>query len=80
LPPAPGLARPALLRAWRTIALLRSFYAGVLQTDPDPYQAWVGQLRYAVHTLAFVESSPLQKRWALYSAGRCAAKIAERLT
>ena len=82
LPPADacGLTSPAIVRAWRTMGVLRSFYPSVLQTDPDPYQLWVGQLRYAVHTLSFEESGLFQKRWALYSAGRCAERITERLS
>jgi nicotinamidase-related amidase len=81
LPPVDrvGLTRPQFVRAWRTVGLLRSFYAGLLHADHDPYQLWVGQLRYAAHTLGFAEASEWQRRWALYAAGQCAARISGRL-
>ena len=36
-------------------------------------------MRYAVHTLSFDESTPLQKRWALYTAARCGDKIMQTI-
>ncbi|MBM3462208.1 MAG: isochorismatase family protein [Armatimonadetes bacterium] len=68
-------APEVLRRAWGTVRVLRAFYPGLLREDSDPRQLWIGQLRYAVHTLSFDESSPLQKRWALYAACRLAEKI-----
>ncbi|MBI2837134.1 MAG: isochorismatase family protein [Acidobacteria bacterium] len=74
-----GLERPELLRAWRTIALLRSFYPSLLQHDRDPLQLLIAQMRYAMHTLSFDESNEWQKKWALYTGARCGAMIVERL-
>lgn len=80
LPQAPrerASAEP-LARAWETIRVLRGFYPRLVRENHDPYQWHVAALRYALHTLSFDESSPLQKRWALYTAGRCAERIEQR--
>ncbi len=74
------LTSPKLLRAWETIRVLRSFYADLVKTDRDPLQLLVAQLRYAVHTLGFEESSELQKKWALYASARTAERLEKRLT
>lgn len=74
-----GVSDPKLTRAYKTVGILRSFYPGLVHADRSPLQLLIGQLRYAAHTLGFDESSPLQKRWALYAASACAARIAERL-
>lgn len=66
-----GLKSPALLQAWEVLRLLRGYYAELIHTDRNPLQLFVGQLRYAVHTLDFDECSALQKKWALYTAGLC---------
>ena len=58
-----------LERAWAVVRHLRGFYRFVIREDGDPKQARLGQLRYAVHTLGFEESSLNQRRWALYTAG-----------
>lgn len=81
----PGDATPSrtlpapFSRAWDTIGILRSFYPDLIKSDRDPLQAWIAQMRYAVHTLGFDESSLLQKRWALYTAGRCSERIVEKI-
>jgi protein-tyrosine phosphatase/nicotinamidase-related amidase len=82
--PLPSLAdfdlkHPALVRAYETLTTLRSFVAELVHEGRDPLQLLVGQMRYAVHTLSFDESSALQKQWALYMAGQCGARITERL-
>lgn len=66
---------PALLRTWRTVAMLRAIGAGYAREDRDPYQLRVPLLRYAVHTLSFEEASPLQKRAALSAACGLAATV-----
>jgi len=77
----PDLAHtgPKVRRAYETVRILRSFYPELIRHDRDPLQLLIGQLRYAVHTLGFDESSSLQKRWALYTASRCAEEVAQRL-
>lgn len=67
-----------LHRAWETVRLLRSYYPELLKADRDPMQLLIGQVRYAVHTLSFDEASPLQKRWALYTACAAAAQLKRR--
>src|SRR5690606_9033716 len=78
-PPNPDAARqfesPRLRKAWRMIALLRSFYPDLIQSDRAPYQMHVGLMRYAMHTLSFDESSALQRKWALFSGALCADLI-----
>lgn len=73
-----NISRPALLRAWQTIAWLRKHYINLIQSDRDPIQLFIGLLRYAVHTIGFDECTTWQKRWALYTAGECAKIITER--
>ncbi|MBM4379743.1 MAG: isochorismatase family protein [Deltaproteobacteria bacterium] len=65
----PGLEAPALQRAWTVLRELRLLGAERTREDRNPWQLDVALLRYAVHTLSFDEASPLQKRWALASAG-----------
>jgi protein-tyrosine phosphatase/nicotinamidase-related amidase len=79
LPELDGLTAPALVRGYQTLKLLRGFYPELVKYDRDPLQLLAGQLRYAVHTLGFEESSPLQKRWALYAACRYAEQVVERI-
>lgn len=74
-----GLTLPALQRAYRVLKQLRSYYPELIHLDRDPLQLFVGQLRYAVHTLSFNESTPLQKKWALYTAGLCCDRIRTHL-
>lgn len=79
IPPDPeaGFVFPQFTKAFRTIAHLRSFYPRLVQSDRDPYQLYVGLMRYAMHTISFDESSLLQKKWALYCGARCGEKIKE---
>ena len=74
-----NLTSPAIRRAYETVRFLRSFYPALVREDTDPFQVQVGQLRYAVHTLSFYESSDLQKRWALYTASRAAALLVDKI-
>ncbi len=74
-----GLTRPPLLRAWAVLRALRAIGARVTAEDRHPWQVSLGLLRYAVHTLSFDESSPLQKQWALASAGRHAQAVVRHL-
>lgn len=79
MPDAAGkFALPQFARAHETIRCLRSFYPGLIQDDRDPTQLFIGQLRYAAHTLSFDESNEWQKKWALYTAALCGAQIVER--
>src|SRR5262249_12904076 len=61
----PGLESPALRRAWSMLRILRGFAAEYCHADRNPSQMDIALLRYAVHTLSFDESSPLQKQWPL---------------
>jgi len=78
-PEETGLTNPNIMRAYRTVRFLRSFYPPLVQLDRNPLQVFIGQLRYAAHTLSFDESSPYQKQWALYASGHLAAKISQSL-
>ncbi|MBI3372129.1 MAG: isochorismatase family protein [Betaproteobacteria bacterium] len=66
---------PKLARAYRTVRHLRSYYPGLIKADRDTTQLLAAQVRYAVHTLGFEESSRWQKRWALYTACAAAAQL-----
>jgi protein-tyrosine phosphatase/nicotinamidase-related amidase len=70
------LATPAIRRAWRIIVLLRSIGGKLCREDRNPQQLNIARLRYAVHTLGFDESSPLQKQWALATSGALADDVA----
>ncbi|HET9931690.1 MAG TPA: isochorismatase family protein [Polyangiaceae bacterium] len=63
-----GVASEPLLRAWAAIRTLREIVARLCREDRHPLQMDVALLRFAVHTLSFDESSPLQKEWALAAA------------
>lgn len=73
------LEDPHLRRAYRTLCTLRSFYSELIHSDRNPLQLFVGQLRYAAHTLSFPEASERQKKWALYTATLCAQEIEARM-
>lgn len=73
-----AITAPALRRAYAAICKLRSFYPELVHADREPIQLLIGQIRYAVHSLGFEESSPLQKRWALYTASRAAEQLQDR--
>ncbi len=77
--PAVSFGTPALQRAWDTARILRGYYPSLVESDRDPLQATIGMMRYAMHTLAFEESSPWQKRWALYTGARCGELITARM-
>lgn len=79
LPEESPVDLPQFKRAWTTVRMLRLYYAQLVHSDRHPFQLWVAQLRYAVHTLGFDESTALQKRWALYTAGLCVEKIRSSL-
>ena len=73
----PGLVSPAMQRAWRIVVVLRSIGAKLCREDRNPQQLDIARLRYAIHTLGFDESSPLQKQWALAAAGGLAEDITD---
>jgi protein-tyrosine phosphatase/nicotinamidase-related amidase len=73
-------ALPQLQRAWATMRMLRAYYPRLVHSDRAPLQLFVAMLRYAGHTLSFDEPTPLQRRWALYTAGRCAEWLTATLT
>jgi protein-tyrosine phosphatase len=58
---------------------LRSFYPDLIHEDRGPLQLFIGQMRYAMHTLVFDESNDWQKKWALYTGALCGAQITDRL-
>lgn len=64
----PEVAAPELVRAWRTVRLLRALGAAVVREDRDPTQHRIASLRYAAHTMSFEEASPVQRRLALVAA------------
>ncbi|TGK82372.1 isochorismatase family protein [Leptospira noumeaensis] len=69
------LKNEKLKKAYRVIAKLRSYYPRLVKLDRDPYQMYVGALRYAMHTLSFDESNEWQKKWALYVGSKLIIKI-----
>ncbi len=71
---------PEIEKAYRTVCHLRSYYPELIQLDRDPYQYYVGAVRYAMHTLAFDESNAWQKRLALYAGSICADRIRRTLS
>lgn len=72
-----GLRSEQFLRAWKTLRTLRSIAGRVCRDGRNPIQMSIALLRYAVHTLSFEQSSPLQKRWALAASGGHAEDIVE---
>jgi protein-tyrosine phosphatase/nicotinamidase-related amidase/aminoglycoside phosphotransferase (APT) family kinase protein len=75
-----GIHAPALVRAWETVRKLRGFYPALIDSDRDPLQLIIAQLRYAVHSLGFEECNHWQKLWALYTAGQAVAQLEQRLS
>jgi nicotinamidase-related amidase len=76
LPDRPEEVRSShLVRAWEVLGLLRQIVGQVCRDDRHPLQLQVALLRYAVHTLSFPESSPLQKQSALAAACSLADQI-----
>lgn len=79
LEPADAAWPPALQRAYATVQALRRFYPPLVHADRNVWQLLIAQIRYAVHTLSFVESSRNQKLWALYTASRAAAELSRHI-
>ncbi len=67
-----------LRRAYATLRVLRGFYGELIHSDRNPLQLFIGQLRYAAHTLGFEEASDRQKKWALYTATLLAQEVESR--
>jgi protein-tyrosine phosphatase/nicotinamidase-related amidase len=80
LPEACPSELPQMRRAWTVMRKLRSYYPKLVQSDRAPLQLYVAMLRYAGHTLSFDEPTPLQLKWALYTASRCADVVRQTLT
>ncbi|MBX7058766.1 MAG: isochorismatase family protein [Leptospirales bacterium] len=82
-PPDPALDQrfklPQLRRAYRMAARLRSYYPALIEADRDPYQLFVGVVRYAMHTLSFDECNEWQKKLALYAGCIAAARLRDSL-
>ncbi len=72
-----GLKSEKFLRAWATMKTLKGIGAEFCREDRNPKQAHIGMLRYAMHAQSFLESSPLQKRWAMASSCLYAQRITE---
>lgn len=70
---------PALIRAYETLKILRSFYHKLIESDRNPLQSYIGLLRYSTHTLRFDESNYYQKLWALYNSGHYSELIKARI-
>lgn len=70
-----GVDQPALRRCLGTLRALRRHTGRLCREERNPTHLALPLLRYAVHTLGFEESTPLQKRWALYAAGLWALAI-----
>jgi protein-tyrosine phosphatase/nicotinamidase-related amidase len=79
-PTAAASWAPGIARALATVQQLRSYYAPLIKADRDISQLLIAQIRYAVHTLGFEECSPLQKRWALYTACSAATALTRQRT
>jgi len=75
LPEKAPVSRPAFVRAWHVLRLLRGYAARFVRHDRDPRQMRLALLRYSAHTLGFDEASDLQKRWALAASERHAASL-----
>ncbi|KIG14973.1 Protein-tyrosine phosphatase-related protein [Enhygromyxa salina] len=71
---------PQMQRAWATLRMLRAYYRRLVHSDRAPLQLFVAMLRYAGHTLSFDEPTPLQLKWALYTAARCVDRVQATLT
>ena len=80
LPEACPSELPQMRRAWAMLRMLRSHHARLVQSDRAPLQLYVAMLRYAGHTLSFDEPTPLQLKWALYTASRCVDVVSASLT
>lgn len=70
---------PKIQKALGVIKVLRSFYSELIELDRDPYQLWVAQMRYAMHTTTFEECNEWQKKLALYAGSKLSKKIEDYL-
>lgn len=70
---------PQVVKAFETISILRSYYPDLIQTDRDPYQMFVGLMRYSMHTMSFDECNDWQKKLALYAGAHTSLKIKNAL-
>ena len=73
------LTKPGFIRTYQTLQILRSYYPALIEHDRDSLQLIIGQLRYSLHTLIFLESNNNQKLWALYNSGHYCRLIKERI-
>ncbi len=71
---------PQLQRAWAIMRMLRAYHPQLVHSDRAPLQLFVALMRYAGHTLSFDEPTPLQLKWALYTASRLADRLRASLT
>lgn len=76
--PLPDRDFGPLGRTWDCLRVLRSIGGRLCREDRDPTQLTLALLRYAVHSLSFEESGPLQRRWALYAATGYAEDVETR--
>ena len=74
-----GLTKPGFIRTYKTLQILRSYYPSLIEHDRDSLQLIIGQLRYSLHTLIFLESNNNHKLWALYNSGHYCRLIKERI-
>ncbi len=66
-------------KAYQILIHLRNFYKNLIGLDKDPYQLYVGLMRYSMHTLSFDEPNDWQKKLALYAGAICSEKITKIL-
>ncbi len=71
---------PQMKKAFEVLIKMRSMYFNLIHADKDPYQIFVGLMRYSMHTLSFDESNLWQKKLALYAGSVCSKKILESLS
>lgn len=75
-----GVTRPELVRAWRTLRVLRGHVARVCRSERGPVGLHTALLRYSAHTLWFDEANEWQRRWALAGTASHARRIVRRFT
>jgi protein-tyrosine phosphatase/nicotinamidase-related amidase len=73
------LTHPGFIRTYETLRILRSYYPPLIAHDRDSLQLLIGQLRYSLHTLMFLESNHFHKLWALYNSGHISKIISQRI-
>ncbi|MCY3411131.1 MAG: isochorismatase family protein [Candidatus Heimdallarchaeota archaeon] len=72
-------SNPIIKKASRIITHLRSYYPELIKTDRNNIQVLIAKLRYAGHTLSFIESNHYQKLGALYTMGKLSELINRKL-